>query len=427
MENGNWFKKVEIGNSTHPFSIFLFPELFSFLQLTNFQFQACMKIVIDVRCLMEGRRTGVEEYTLGLLENIFLLDKKNDYVLFLNSAKEPRFDFSRFSKNPNVKIKRFKIPNKLLNFCFWYLGWPHIDKMCGGAEVVFFPNIAFGAVSRDTKLITTIHDLSFERYGEYFSLKRKWWHIFINVKRICRRSNRIIAVSDSTGKDITNLYGINPQKVAVIPSAVSDRFRVVDRNDEKLIRVKEKYKLPYKFILFLGTIEPRKNIIGVVRAYEALQKQARKNNIGEILRYKLVIAGESGWKNEEIFAEINNSACKKDIRVVNFVEDDDKPYLYNLSSLFVYASFFEGFGFPPLEAQACGVPVITSNNSSLPEIVGDAAVMIDPDKPDEIYRAMREILTDSGLYETLRAKGLRQSATFNWKKTAEETLKIIIG
>ncbi len=394
------------------------------------------KICIDARCLIEGRRTGVEEYTLGLFLNLFELDQKNKYVLFFSSWKKPKFNFSVFTKYSNVKIKRFKIPNKILNFSFWYLGWPKIDKLvggparnathsvAGGADLVFFPNIIFGAVGKNTKVIATIHDLSFERYPEYFSWKRRFWHIFINSKKICRRADKIIAVSDSTAGDIASLYGVEKEKITVIPSAISDNFYIINRNDNKLIEVKEKYNLPFKFILYLGTIEPRKNILGIIRAYNQLQEIAIKNSNEELARYKLVIAGSSGWLGEEIFEEIERSKFKEKIILPGFIKDADKPFVYNLSSLFVYPSFFEGFGFPPLEAMACGVPVIASNNSSLPEICGDAAILIDPHKPEEIFEAMQQILMDKILREKLIQKGLEKSKEFNWKKTAEKTLEM---
>ena len=204
---------------------------------------------------MEGRRTGVEEYTLGLLLSLLEIDKKNEYTLFFSAWKEPSFDFAIFSNYPNVKLKKIRIPNKLLNFSFWYLGWPKIDRLVGGADVVFFPNIIFGAVSEDIQTILTIHDLSFERYPEYFSWKRRFWHIFINSKKICQRANEIITVSDSSATDISSLYEIDCKKITTIPSAITNNFRVFSRNDEKLIKIKEKYQLPYKFILHLGTIE----------------------------------------------------------------------------------------------------------------------------------------------------------------------------
>lgn len=376
-----------------------------------------MKICIDIRCLAEGRRTGVEEYTRYLLDNLFSVDKKNEYVLFLNSWKKTKLDFSWIQKYPNVSVKKFRFPNKILNLMFWYLGWPKIDHLVGGANIVFSPNIIFGNVSARTKFIITIHDLSFFRHSEYFSWKRKWWHIFINPKKICRDANKIIAVSNSTKHDLISLYKIQPEKIIVIPSAVADNFCVVDRNNEKLVKVKEKYNLPYKFILFFGTIEPRKNIVGLIRAFNLLQKDNSA--------YSLVIAGEKGWLSEEIYEEIENSPFREKIQIINSIPDEDKVYLYNLASLFVYPSFFEGFGFPPLEAMKCGVPVIVSNNSSLPEIVGNAGILIDPDKPDEIFLAMKEILEKPELRNSLIQKGLEKSKEFDWKKTAKKTLEVL--
>lgn len=380
-----------------------------------------MRIGVDIRCLVEGRRTGVEEYTINLLEEIFKRDKKNEYVLFLNSFRKPSFDLSEYGKFKNVVVKRFRIPNKIINFLFWYLKWPKIDKLIGGVDVMVLPNVSFGNFGREVKLILTVHDLSFERLKETFSLKRRLWHFFIGPKKLCERADRIIAVSQSTGGDIINTYRIIPDKIKVIYNAVSEEFKIVNRNDQKLIEIKNKYDLPYKFILYLGTIEPRKNIIGVIRSYNLL----RKLNNQELNKYKLVIAGASGWKQKKIFDEIKKSPCGDDIVFVGFVDDEDKVFLYNLASLFVYPSFFEGFGFPPLEAMKCGVPVITSNNSSFPEIIGAGGIMIDPDKPQEIFQAMKEILTNKDLSEKMTVKGLSQTNKYSWRKTAGEFLKEI--
>ena len=384
-----------------------------------------MKIGIDIRCLAEGRRTGVEEYTLNLLENIFMLDTRDEFILFFNSFRSSEIDFSWLEKYPNVRLRKFNFPNKILNLLFWYLNWPKIDKLIGGVDVFFMPNIIFGSVSKNAKIISTIHDLSFERYPETFSWKRRLWHTFINPRKICQHSNRIIAISQSTKNDIVNLYKINPDKITVSYNGLAEKFHIVDRNDANLIRVKEKYNLPYKFILYLGTIEPRKNISAVVQAYVQLQKKTISSDQNEIAKYKLVIAGADGWLSEKIFAEIAASDCKNDIVVINFVSEEDKEFVLNLASLFVYPSRFEGFGLPPLEAMACGVPVITSNNSSLPEVVGDAAIMIDPDKSSEIAQAMQELLASPELREKLIARGLVQAKKFTWIKPAEDFLKIV--
>lgn len=380
-----------------------------------------MKIAIDVRCLMAGRRTGVEEYTLNLLLNLFEMDQKNQYVLFFNSAKKPHFDFSIFKKFANVRIKSFRIPNKLLNLSFWYFGWPHIDRMIGGTDILFLPNIIFFGASRKTKIILTVHDLSFERYPEHFSLKRRLWHIFINPRKICRRADQIIAVSDSTKDDISRLYKISRNKISTIHSAVDGRFRIISRNDLDLIKVKEKYQLPFHFILSLATIEPRKNIIGIIKAFNRMQTDPDS----DMAKYTLVIAGSPGWNQKKIFKEIENSPYRDRIQIINFVEDRDKEYVLNLATLFIYVSFFEGFGFPPLEAMRCGVPVIASNNSSLPEIVGNGGILVDPDKPDEIYRAMKEALSRKKLREKLIALGQKKAMEFNWQRTASSFLDIV--
>lgn len=384
-----------------------------------------MRIGIDVRCLAEGRMTGVEEYTLNLLKNLFRLDKENEYVLFFNSFKSARADFSWLKKYPNVKLKKFHFPNKLLNLCFWYLNFPKIDRMIGGADVVFLPNIIFGSVSAKAKLTATIHDLSFERFSETFSRKRRLWHIFINSKKICRRAQKIIAVSDSTKNDLQLLYGIEAQKIEVIPSGICENFLPISRNDQRLVATKEKYGLPYKFILFLGTIEPRKNITALVRAFDSFKGYAAGKNDENLLRFKLVIAGQSGWLKKKIYREIERAKHKKDILVINFIPAEDKPYVINLATLFVYPSIFEGFGFPPLEAMRCGVPVITSDNSSLPEVVGSGGIMVNFDKPGEIEKAMREILENPQLHDKIKEAGIKKANEFSWKISARKFLNAV--
>jgi len=378
------------------------------------------RIGIDVRCLTEGRRTGVEEYTINLLKEVFRLDTQNEYRLFFNSWKDSQADLTWIKEFPQVKLFKFKIPNKILNLCFWYLNWPKIDQMLGGVDVFFMPNLTFAALSQKTKLIITLHDLSFERYPEMFSWKRRLWHYLVEPRKLCRQAEKIIAVSESTKNDLVNLYKISPEKISVIYNGLADKFRVIDRNDKQLIAVKERYQLPYRFVLYLGTIEPRKNISSLIKAFNQLKNQARAENNEELNKYKLVIAGQDGWLMKDIWREIDSSPYRADILQISFVAEEDKEYFYNLSSLFVYPSFFEGFGFPPLEAMRCGVPVITANYSSLPEVVNSGGIMIDPYRPSEIATAMWEILTNKTLREKLIQKGLEQAQKFNWKKSAKK-------
>jgi glycosyltransferase involved in cell wall biosynthesis len=379
-----------------------------------------MKIGIDIRCLTDGKRTGVEEYTINLLENLFELDKKNQYLLFINSYHKSHFDERIFAHFKNVQVKTFHWPNKLLNFCFWYLRWPHVDKMLGGVDLFFMPNINFVALSPKAKLILTIHDLSWEIFPETFSLKRRIWHSFINPRKLCEKAEKIIAVSDSSRADIVSHFKIAPEKVRRIYNGIANEIEQLDRNDPKLIEVKERYHLPFNFIFYLGTVEPRKNIPAIVKAFD----QLKELNNPQLSKYKLVIAGGMGWKIKSILDEMRNAKHTKDIIFTSCITNEDKAAVYTLAALFVYPSFFEGFGIPVLEALRCGVPVVTSNCSALPEVVDKAAIMIDPDKPEELFLAMKEILLDRELLAKMQSNGPRQAIRFNWRTSAREVLEI---
>lgn len=374
---------------------------------------------------MEGRRTGVEEYVLGLLKALFANDSKNEYVLFFNSWKNPRFDFALFEQFVNVRLVRTRIPNKLLNFLFWYFDWPKIDRLVGGCEVVFFPNLSFGAVSSGVRVVSTIHDLSFERYPGCFSWKRRWWHLFINPRKFCQKSDCVMVVSHSTKDDLVEKYGLTEKKLCLVSSGVADDFCLLNRNDEKFLQIKEKYHLPYRFVLYLGTIEPRKNIVGIIRAFDQLQTVAKKEGNEFLLGCCLVIAGSSGWLDELVWEAWQKSKHRDKIIFPGFIAAEDKAYVYNLAALFVYPSFFEGFGFPPLEAMRCGIPLIVANNSSLPEICQAGAILVDPDKSEELFFAMRELLSDRTLKEQLSVTGKEIATEFNWKKTAQGVLRIL--
>jgi len=378
------------------------------------------KIGIDIRCLSDGKKTGVEEYTLNILGQLFELDKKNQYVLFLNSFHESQFDLGIFSKYKNVSVKQFHYPNKILNFCFWYLRWPCADLMLGGVDIFFMPNINFVALSKKTKLVLTIHDLSYEIFPQTFSIKRRLWHHVINPRRLCQIADWIIAVSESTKSDIVSRWGISEEKVKVIYNGISADFEQLDRNNPKLIEVKEKYHLPFNFIFYLGTVEPRKNIPAIINAYDRL----RELNNPQLDKYKLVIAGAKGWKIQNILSAMRSAKFTDGIIFTSCITNEDKAAVYTMSSLFVFPSFFEGFGLPVLEAMRCGIPTITSNTSSLPEVVGDGAIMIDPDKPDELYFAMKELLLNRDFYADMQQQALRQAVRFNWKASARELLKI---
>jgi len=377
-----------------------------------------MHIAIDIRCLMEKKLTGVGEYTLNLLKQLFIEDSTNQYYLFYNSTQDltntlPRFDFS------NVHYCEFKIPNKLLNLSLILLKKPKLDRLIEKKYKVkidffFFPNISFQA--NDCPYFITAHDLSFEIFPEFLSFKRKLWHWLIKPNKLFSAAKKIIAVSLNTKTDLMNKYLLKENKIEVIHSGITSNFRVLPPGNSQLLRVKKKYNLPNKFLLYLGTIEPRKNIETLIQAFELYQPENKLN-------YDLILVGKPGWHCQKIFAQINNFNKKYKAQIIfkNFIQNQDKLFFYNLAELFIYPSFYEGFGFPPLEAMACGCPVITSANSSLSEVCGDNAILINPYDANEIKNAINQ---SSENREYFIQKGLAKAAQFNWQTTANRHLDI---
>jgi len=407
-----------------------------------------MTIGIDIRVLGKGTMTGVENYTINLLSHLIPLDKSIKYRLFYNGLRKPDLQF-KWLKSSNVKLKIWRIPNRIFDLFLRFLKFPKLDKIlgppageAGKVDIFLSPHFLLAPVSQNTKTIIVFYDLSFIRFPEFFSLPKLLWHKFVYPKRQAQKADLIVSISDSTKKDLINLYGIQPEKIRVIYPGIGEEFRVIDKNDPQLFRVKEKYKIPDEFILYFGTIEPRKNILGLIKAFEETKRERGKKilevdwqgfeglvkNHGEkfvdFSKLKLVIAGTKGWLCEKIFKKVKESEFSKDIVFTGFIEEEDKPYLYNLAKVFVWPSFFEGFGLPPLEAIACGVPTIVSNKSSLSEVVGDGAIMVDSQNLDELVFAIKEILSNHELSDYLRNQGLKKAKEFNWDKTANEFLNL---
>lgn len=381
-----------------------------------------MKIGIDIRTLLDARPSGVSEYVLNLLKEMFKLDTANEYRLFYNCFGDcpnlPEF------KQANVKLIKYNYPNKVLNYLlFKIFNYPKLDKALA-VDVFFMPHLNFIGLSVGAKSLLTVHDLSFLKYPEFFSARKNFWHRMVKAKKLLKRFSLVIAVSENTKRDIMELGGINPDKVKVIYSGVGEEYKKLPLINYQFSvkRVRDKYNLPERFILYLGTIEPRKNVDGIIRAYNQLRVMSC-----ELRDYKLIIAGARGWKSENIYREWDKSAFKNDIKFLGYVEPDDKIYLYNLASVFIYPSFYEGFGFPPLEAMACGVPVVASFASSLPEVVGDAALMVDPYNINDLAGALEKVLVDENLKNKLIARGLEQAKKFSWRETARAYLSELNG
>jgi glycosyltransferase involved in cell wall biosynthesis len=377
-----------------------------------------MNIGVDTRSLMDKNYSGVSEYTFNLLTEILKLDQSNNYKLFYNSFHDIAERMPKFETGYSENVK-LNYPNKVLNyFYFKLLNRPKIDKLCG-AGLFFMPHVNLISLSDECRKILTIHDLSYIRHPEFFSARKNFWHYFINIKKFAQGFDTIIAVSENTKRDIISLLGIDEKKIKVIYSGLDKQFRQIDRESPEVIEYKRQFNLPDKFILSLGTLEPRKNIEGIIAAFEMI-----KSNKSDFSDLKLILVGGKGWKFNNIIKSWSGSRFKNDIIFLGYLPKYAKPYVYNLAAAFIYPSFYEGFGFPPLEAMASGTPVITSAATSLPEIAGQAAILVDPYNISQMSAAIERVLLDENLKNNLIKHGIDQAKKFSWTSAARQYLQV---
>jgi len=369
-----------------------------------------MNIGVDIRPLMSKVRTGVGEYTYELLNAVFEIDKNNNYFLFYNSYNDVSDCIPKWQKD-NVKLISTHWPNKLFNGLSLCVEQPKLDKLLGRKIDLFYsPNLNFTAVSKKCKLVLTVHDISFTLFPNFFTLKQRLWHKVIRPKKQFLRANMIIVPSANTKRDLSDYYGVNPEKIKIIYPGLSLQKT---END-----ISKKYNLPQKYFLFLGTIEPRKNITGMIDAFEKCYSSLKNP-------CSLVIAGAGGWKNKEVYQRAAASPIREKIKIIGYIQPEEKYSLYSKAEIFIYPSFYEGFGFPVLEAMSAGVPVITSNRSSLPEIGGQAVYYINPNNPLSIAEGMTRIANNENIGRFFKEKGLIQVEKFKWRNAASEWLNTI--
>ncbi len=376
-----------------------------------------MLIGVDVRPLMHGRVSGVENYIRSLLQAMLEVDEENSYVLFYNSRR-PRGNFLPDFDGRRVKVVHTRYPNKLLHLLWRFFHWPKIDwlikkKLGRQIDVFFVPDPRPAPVSKGVRKVTTFHDLSFERYPQYFSWRSRLWYRVLNPRCEIRTSASLIAVSEFTKRELGEIYKVPAEKVAVIPEAVPGVLAVVT-DEAELQRVREKYQLPDRFFLTFSTLEPRKNLESVMKAFSIFQKKQ------PLETYRLVLAGR---QDSKMFGKVFLQE-HPDILLAGFVEDGDKAALYTLARGLVFVSTYEGFGLPILEAMACGTPVISSACASMPEVVGEAGIIVDPYDTEKIADAMERFTLDDTWME-FREKGFERVKEFSWKKAARATLKIL--
>ncbi len=371
-----------------------------------------MRIAIDVRPTV-GHFAGIGKYTYNLVKEIAKLDRENEYLLYSFFLKPFSSDIEELAKSqPNFSLKASRIPGRLMRFFWDYLKIP-IEPFLGEVDVFHITNYLIPYIRR-AKLLVTIYDITPVLSPEYHN---RYTRTYVKEKILfaAKKADRIIAISQHTKRDLIQTLGVPEDLIAVIYGGVGEQFQPI-KNQEVLNRVKERYNIKDKYLLFLGTLEPRKNIPGLIRAFHKIKDR--------FPNYQLVIAGKRGWKFQEIFKTVEELRLEDRVIFTGYLPEEDIPSLYSGAELFIYPTLYEGFGFPPLEAMACGTPVITSNLSSLPEVVGEGGILIDPNNIDELSRAMESVLADENLRKGLREKGLRQAAKFSWERCARDTLKV---
>lgn len=373
-----------------------------------------MRVAIDINSLLK-ERSGVGQYVYHLVDGLGTVDCHNEYVLFYNSIGRPASHIPRICDG-NVSIKRIPCHGSVFKLASGLGKWklPGFEWLFGSFDVYHWPNYLLVPGSTG-KHIITIHDLTFLVLPSYHpAIRLKVLGTGISLS--ASRADAIIAVSEHTKRDVVKYLGISENKIRVIHSAASSRF--VPISPGELPPVLGKYHLsPGGYLLYVGNIEPRKNLTRLLQSYSILRRQG-----GDY--HPLILCGGKGWKNSEIYQKVEALSLTKDVEFLGYIPDQDMPYLMNGASLLVYPSLYEGFGLPPLEAMACGTPVVSSNASSLLEVVGDAAKVVDPYDVDGLAEAMHRVLTSKATREEMRWKGLRRAKCFSWEKTARETLKV---
>ena len=366
-----------------------------------------MRIGIDAHSV-GTKLGGNESYAVNLIEALAQIDSVNHYTIYVTTSEARDRFTDRWS---NFKVRSTLPHTPLIRI-----------PLTLSAELRKRPvdvlHVQFTAPPFcPCPVVVSIHDLSFEHLPETFK-RRSRTQLRLTVRHSARRATRILSLSEHTRRDIIETYRIDAEKVSAIPLAAADHFRPVADNRE-LQRVRHKYGIDGDYILCVGSIQPRKNVARLIRAYALL----RGNFSAEKLP-KLVLVGKCAWLYDETLRTLEKTGVKDTSVVTGYVPESDLPALYSGALCFVYPSYFEGFGLPPLEAMKCGTPVIVGNRTSLPEVVGDAALSVDPFDIEAIAAAITRLMNNSALRDELSVRGQERARMFSWQHTAEETLKI---
>ena len=366
-----------------------------------------MKIAIDTRALA-AVRTGGGNYAYYLLDALSRIDRKNEYLLCAH--REAVGAVPALGENFRFKINKYPSGSLWQQVC--------LPRLLVREKVSLFHSLLFTApLCVRCPTIITVFDLSPLLFPGWHN-----WKVYLSIKAFLgasvRNAARIIAISESTKRDIVSVFKVKPEKVRVIPLAAGKRFSLRGKDEPEVKKICRKYAGDNRFILSVGTLEPRKNLEFLICAYKSLLRQNLRNSP------LLLLAGGKGWKYSNIFKRVESEGLKEKVVFTGYVPDSELPELYNGASLFVFPSLYEGFGIPLLEAMSSGVPVIAGRHSSIPEVVGDGGKLMDGWDADEWALEMKRLLESRELSERMSTAALAQAQKFSWEKCARETLEV---
>ncbi len=354
------------------------------------------------------RQGGVSNHTVELLRELAHIDTENQYTVFVN----PGVTREQLGLPAHFEIAQSRLPTLLPKY---RIPWEQTVApllLARGRYTLFHGPLNTAPFLAPVPTVITIHDLAFlDVQQSHRTVNRQYlkWATHLSV----RRASHIMTVSEFTKQAIRARYGVPDERITVAYNAPARRFH--PRPVKELESFRRSKGLPDRYLLYLGTLEPRKNVPVLLKAYAHVRDE---------VRLPLVIAGDKGWHYDEIFTLYRSLNLERDVQFIGFVPPNEQPLWYAAALAFVFPARYEGFGMPPLEAMACGTPVITSTATSLPEVAGDAALLVDPDDVDGLADALQRIVSDHALRDELRERGLARAAMFHWRQLAEKALGV---
>jgi len=376
-----------------------------------------VRVAIDIRRITEF---GVGTYTRNAIRTLARLDHENEYLLIgIPDNIGPRGRIGDIGPLPPNFTTVPGHPAELSLAGYFELH--HILKQYR-CDLLHVPHLFWKPQGIPCPYVVTVHDLLDHMYrvNSQSTLTRQLHFQF--TKRVLHHAARILAVSNFSKADTVRLFNVPPQKVEVIYNAIDDSFRLGHASDAEREAVAERYQVNTPFLLYAGRISPHKNVVRIIEAFAALKGELSKE--GKFEDLKLIIIGDEVSKHPDLRRACVKAGVQNDVRFLGFVPIDVLRIFYDQAKIFVFPSLYEGFGLPPLEAMAHATPVVTSNTSSIPEVVGNAAVMVNPENVFEIMRALHRVLLDQPLRDKLKARGLEQAAKFSWEASVRRMMEV---